>query len=186
MYEEKAEKRKKEIKEWVMSIAIMLVVVFVVRTFMFGTVLVKGSSMWPALAHNDFVFINKIEYFIGNPNVGDIVVCEYDKGVEEEKIVKRIIGIPGDVIDLKENENYEYIVLVNSIEIDEFYLAEAMTQPGNIDYPFTVPEGCYFVMGDNRNSSNDSRSRVIGAISKDKIYGKVFLRVYPFDSIDVF
>ena len=186
MYEEKKEKRKKEIKEWAASIAIMLILVFIVKTFIFGTVLVKGNSMWPTLGHNDFVFISKIEYVIGNPEAGDIIVCEYDKGVEKENIVKRVIGMPGDVIDLKMNENYEYVVLVNSVEIDEPYLAEAVIQPGDVVYPYTVPEGSYFVMGDNRNSSNDSRNRTIGAVGKDMIFGKVVLRVYPVDSISVF
>lgn len=186
MYESKETKRKKEIKEWIVSLLIVIVAVVIVRNFLFGTIVVKGVSMEPTFEHNDFVVINKLNYKIGEPERGEVVVCSYDKGTHEENIIKRVIGVPGDVIDIDMGQNYEYIVLVNGEAIDEPYLGENMEQKGDIDYPYTVPEGCYFVMGDNRNNSTDSRSKSIGAIEKNKIEGKVFVRLYPFNKFGTF
>lgn len=181
----KARKRK-ELMEWIISLVIVLVVAFAVRNFVFGVVIVKGSSMEPTFEHNDVTVINKFSYLLGNPKQGDIVVCSYDKGTAEENIIKRVIGIPGDVIDIETGEDYEYIVLVNGQAIAEPYLKENMEQSGDIEYPYTVPEGSYFVMGDNRNNSNDSRSKLIGAIPKSNIAGKVAIRVMPFERAEIF
>jgi len=186
MYESKNAKRKKEALEWIKSLVIVVVVVFLLRMFVFGTVLVKGISMEPTLSHGNFVFINKLVYNIGSPKTGDIIVCSYEKGAGEENLVKRIIGVPGDVIDFQMNEHYEYVVYINDLPLDEPYIKESIDQIGDMDYPYTIPEGYYFVMGDNRNSSNDSRSKLIGPIAKDKIDGKVQIRIYPFNEISVF
>lgn len=186
MSEIRKTKKRKEIVDWIISLVVVIFVALIVRSFVVGTTIVKGISMQPTFEHNDYVILNKIAYKFSEPKRGDIVVCSYDKGTQEENIIKRVIGTPGDVIDVKIGDEYQYIVLVNGEAIDESYLPENMEQKGDIEYPYTVPEGCYFVMGDNRNSSNDSRSKAIGAIPKENIGGKVIMRLMPFHRFSTF
>ncbi|MBR5815821.1 MAG: signal peptidase I, partial [Anaerotignum sp.] len=119
---------------------------------------------------------------IGSPDYGDVVICKLDEGSGYENIIKRVIGLPGDEIDIVENEDDEdvYDLYVNGEYIEEDFLGEPMMTDGNIEYPFEVPENSYFVMGDNRNESLDSRRESVGAIHKDDLMGKVVLRLYPF------
>ena len=172
-------KEKKSTPLW-MQIVMMVVLVVVLRNVM-GTVLVKGSSMEPNFNHGDLVFINKLSTSIGSPDYGDVVICKLDEGSGYENIIKRVIGLPGDEIDIVENpDEYVYDLYVNGEYIEEDFLGEPMMTCGNIEYPFEVPENSYFVMGDNRNESLDSRRESVGAIHKDDLMGKVVLRLYPF------
>ena len=184
--EEKIEiagKKKKEKKamSFVMQLILLVVLVVVLRNVM-GTVLVKGSSMEPNFNHGDLVFINKLSTSIGSPERGDVVICKLDEDSAHENIIKRVIGLPGDEIDIVENEEDDdvYDLYVNGEYIQEDFLGEPMMTSGNIEYPFEVPEDSYFVMGDNRNESLDSRRESVGAIHKDDLMGKVVLRLYPF------
>ena len=181
--EVKTDRKKKEKKSmpfW-MQLALLAVMVVLLRNVM-GTVLVKGASMEPNFNHGDFVFINKLSTSIGAPDYGDVVICKLDEGAGYENIIKRVIGLPGDEIDIVENEDDEdvYDLYVNGEYIEEDFLGEPMMTDGNIEYPFEVPENSYFVMGDNRNESLDSRKESVGAIHKDDLMGKVVLRLYPF------
>ena len=161
--EQKPTRRKKEKKGMPMLLQlVLLVVVIVVLRNVMGTVLVKGSSMEPNFYHGDFVFINKLSTSFGTLKKGDIVICRLND--EKKNIIKRVIGLPGDVIDLRDNGDEE-------------------DTKGNIEYPYTVPENSYFVMGDNRNASSDSRRKSVGAIPKENLMGKVVFRLYPFSSI---
>ena len=101
----------------------------------------------------------------------------------QENIIKRVIGLPGDEIDLRDNGSGIYHLYINGVLVEEPYIAEPMQDKGDITYPFIVPKGCYFVMGDNRNASTDSRRQSIGAIEKEDIMGRVVLRLYPFSDI---
>ena len=101
----------------------------------------------------------------------------------QENIIKRVIGLPGDEIDLRNNGSGIYHLYINGTLVEEPYIAEPMQDKGDITYPFVVPEDCYFVMGDNRNASTDSRRQSIGAIEKEDIMGRVVLRLYPFSDI---
>ena len=181
--EVKTDRKKKEKKSmpfW-MQLVLLVVMVVILRNVM-GTVLVKGSSMEPNFNHGDFVFINKLSTSIGAPDYGDVVICKLDEGSGYENIIKRVIGLPGDEIDIVENDDDEdvYDLYVNGEYIEEDFLGEPMMTDGNIEYPFEVPENSYFVMGDNRNESLDSRRESVGAIHKDDLMGKVVLRLYPF------
>lgn len=182
--EETTGKKKKEKKSMslVMQLVLLVVLVVVLRNVM-GTVLVKGSSMEPNFNHGDLVFINKLSTSIGSPDYGDVVICKLDEGAGYENIIKRVIGLPGDEIEIVEDEyseDGEYLLYVNGEYIEEPFLGEPMMTEGNIEYPFEVPENSYFVMGDNRNESLDSRRESVGAIHKDNLMGKVVLRLYPF------
>ena len=177
---DRTKKEKKSMPFW-MQLVLLVVMVVILRNVM-GTVLVKGSSMEPNFNHGDFVFINKLSTSVGSPDYGDVVICKLDEGSGYENIIKRVIGLPGDEIDIVENEDDEdvYDLYVNGEYIEEDFLGEPMMTDGNIEYPFEVPENSYFVMGDNRNESLDSRRESVGAIHKDDLMGKVVLRLYPF------
>ena len=174
---DRMKKEKKSMPFW-MQLVLLVVMVVILRNVM-GTVLVKGASMEPNFNHGDFVFINKLSTSIGAPDYGDVVICKLDEGSGYENIIKRVIGLPGDEIDIVENEDV-YDLYVNGEYIEEDFLGEPMMTDGNIEYPFEVPENSYFVMGDNRNESLDSRRESVGAIHKDDLMGKVVLRLYPF------
>ncbi|NLK37109.1 MAG: signal peptidase I [Epulopiscium sp.] len=178
------EKSKKGI-QYVSKIIFIIAFVLVFRTFIFGTIGVKGSSMEPTLYHGDVVAINKLGYLVDAPEFGDIVICNIDSGNGQERIIKRVIGLPGDEVELREiKEQYEleYELYINGEKIEEPYLKEIMQQPGDQSYPLVVPEGAYFVMGDNRNASTDSRTKAVGVIPKKDVEGKAFLRIYPLNS----
>lgn len=180
---EQKETGKKEKKgiPFLLQLVLLVVMVVILRNVM-GTVLVKGSSMEPNFNHGDLVFINKLSTSIGSPDYGDIVICEMKDDFAYENIIKRIIGLPGDEIEIVENEENEevYDLYVNGELVEEPFLGEPMMSNGDIEYPFEVPENCYFVMGDNRNASTDSRRESVGAIPKEDLMGKVVLRLYPF------
>ena len=181
--EQTAGRKKKEKKSMPIALQlVLLVVMIVVLRNVMGTVLVKGSSMEPNFNHGDLVFINKLSTSVGSPDYGDVVICKLDEGTGYENIIKRVIGLPGDEIDIVENEDDEdvYDLYVNGEYIEEDFLGEPMMTDGNIEYPFEVPANSYFVMGDNRNESLDSRRESVGAIHKDDLMGKVVLRLYPF------
>lgn len=174
-------KKEKKGMPFLLQLVLLVVMVVILRNVM-GTVLVKGSSMEPNFNHGDLVFINKLSTSIGSPEYGDIVICEMKDDFAYENIIKRIIGLPGDEIEIVENEENEeiYDLYVNGELVEEPFLGEPMMSNGDIEYPFEVPENCYFVMGDNRNASTDSRRESVGAIPKEDLMGKVVLRLYPF------
>ena len=172
---------KKKSMPLVLQLVLLIILVVIVRNSI-GTVLVKGSSMEPNFHHGDLVFINKLSTSIGMPDYGDVVICKLDEGSGYENIIKRVIGLPGDVLVILENEEGTCDLYRNGLKVEEPFLREEMTSKGNIHYPFLVPENSYFVMGDNRNESLDSRRESVGAIAKKDLKGKVVLRLYPFDT----
>lgn len=183
--EQKKEKKTANAPFWVQCL-ILLAMIFVVRTFVMGTIYVKGSSMEPNFHHGDLLFINKLSTSIGSPEKDDIVICKIDTEDMKENIIKRVIGVPGDEINLVWNEDsfdVQYALYINGTLIEEPYLPEPIMAPGDIDYPLVVPENHYFVMGDNRNASTDSRRESIGTIEKKDLMGKVIFRLFPFDSM---
>ena len=177
-------KKEKKGMSFLLQLALLVVMVVVLRNVM-GTIYVKGSSMEPNFYHGDLLFINKLSTSIGSPDYGDVVICKLEEDSAHENIIKRVIGLPGDEIDIVWNgdsENVEYYLYLNGELVEEDFLGEPMMNQGNIEYPFEVPEDSYFVMGDNRNASSDSRRESIGAIHKDDLMGKVIFRLYPFSA----
>lgn len=179
--EKKKEKKTKKGMSVLMQLVLLVVLVIVLRNVM-GTVLVKGSSMEPNFNHGDLVFINKLSPSVASLDYGDVVICEMEDDFAYENIIKRIVGLPGDEIEIVENEDDEeiYDLYVNGELVEEPFLGEPMMTAGNIEYPYEVPEDSYFVMGDNRNASTDSRKKSVGAIPKENLMGKVVFRLYPF------
>lgn len=170
MQEEKS--NKTEIKEWVQSALIAIILAFIIKMFLFDFVLVQGSSMFPTLEEGDRLIVNKIGYTIGEPAYGDIVILSYSDNIE---YVKRVIAMSGDTIEIK-----DMVVYLNGESLDENYIN---FKPYDDFKAVTVPEGSYFVMGDNRANSSDSRFSALGFVDEKDIDGKVVFRLWPFDAI---
>lgn len=162
---------KQELIEWIVTIAAALVIAFVIRTFLFEPVRVEGGSMSNTLLNGEIMFVTKPEYLSGDPERFDVVICHYpDRG--NTNFVKRVVGLPGDTVEIKDGYLY-----VNGEKYDEDYLTY---RPNYTMSAYTVPEGEYFVLGDNRSNSNDSH--LIGPISRDMIIGHVRHVIWPLNS----
>ncbi|MBQ4347242.1 MAG: signal peptidase I, partial [Firmicutes bacterium] len=173
----KTEKMNK--KEWIIFAIIVVAAVIFVRNAPFGTIRTKGVSMEPTLYHDDLCFINKVAY-AGSlaPERGDIVVVNSRRG--SELLIKRVIGVPGDTVDIVFT-GLEYELYINDELLEEPYLPdEPLYQAGDAQYPCVVPENYYFLMGDTRNMSTDSRFNAIGMINEADFDGKIVSILYPF------
>ncbi|MDD3839633.1 MAG: signal peptidase I [Clostridia bacterium] len=169
-------KRNNEIIEWIQAIVIAIVLAFVIKTFLFDTLRVDGSSMEPTLHDNDRLIISKISYIVDQPKRGDIAVFKYP-GNPKEYYIKRVIAIGNDKIKI-ENGN----VYVNGELKIEPYIKEK-TIVGFKES--VIPEGTIFVLGDNRNDSTDSRRPSVGYVPLDNMVGKAVFRIWPFDKINL-
>lgn len=179
-----ASKTKSEIKEWIKTIIIAVVLSFVLIQFIVPTI-VKERSMEPSFYSDDYLIISKKHYKFTDVKRGDVVVFESTIPVDPENpkagnklLIKRVIGLPNDQIDVRDG-----IVYINGEEADEDYIKDGYT-PGDV-YNRVLGKDEYFCMGDNRVVSVDSRSESVGNVKKDKIVGKVVLRLYPFDKMGV-
>ncbi len=159
-----------EIKDWVLSIAVAVVLAFLIRTFIVELYLVEGPSMRPTLQSAERLVVNKFIYRFRPPERGEILVFRYPRDPSRD-FIKRVIAIPGDTIEIKEGR-----VFVNSVLLNEDYILSRTRG----SYPLaTVPEGTIFVMGDNRNNSEDSRFADVGFVPYDLIKGKAILVFWP-------
>jgi signal peptidase I len=163
--------RKNETWEWLKAIAIAVVIAFCIRTFIFSPIVVDGPSMESTLFDGEKVIINKAVYMVGAPKYGDIIVFEAPS--DRRNWIKRIIGLPGDTVEMRGN-----ILYINGEAVEELYIDEVITSH---DFQAEVPEGYYFVMGDNRNRSRDSRH--IGPISDESIKGRAEVVFLPLQQV---
>lgn len=179
---------KGELFSWAKSIAFALAIAFVCRTVLFTPSIVQGESMMPTLEDEERVIVNKIGYNVAGLDRFDIIVFEGNEGYN---LVKRVIGLPGDTIEYKDD-----VLYVNGKAVEEPYLEEYRKQiaPSKLTLDFTleqmtgqkrVPDGTVFVLGDNRTNSKDSRE--FGFVSKEQIIGKgevVFWPLQDFRALD--
>lgn len=173
-------KKKNELWEWTKALLIAVILAGVIRYFLFAPIVVDGLSMMPTLHDQNRMIVNKLSYEIGTPKRFDIIVFHAPEGKD---YIKRVIGLPGDKIEYKND-----ILYVNGKAYQEPYLAEYKKQvvDGPLTDPFTlkekigrdtVPKGELFVMGDNRRFSKDSRH--IGTIPLSKVIGKTNMVYWP-------
>ena len=162
--------------DWIVVIAVALLVAFVVRTFVIAHFVVEGESMFSTLDTNDRVFVNKLSYRLHDPNRGDVVVLHQITGASERDLIKRVIGLPGETVEMR-----NCTVLIDGRVLNEPYLDPEVVTPTDCggDYLLdgVVPENHVFVMGDNRGGSQDSR--VIGTINDDDLIGRAFVVFWP-------
>ena len=186
MHKEQSGEKKKaegrfssELFGWGESLMTVLIFFVVVFTFFVRLIGVDGSSMYPTLQDRNIMLVSNLFY---TPEKGDIVVLNKQGFWNDQPIVKRVIATGGDTIDIDEVTGD---VLVNGEVLDELYIAEkinTLEKMGDLTYPQTVPEGCLFVMGDNRNGSTDSRCSDLGMVDERYVLGHVLSVVFPFSS----
>ena len=161
--------------DWALVVVIALVVALGVRTFLLAHFVVEGSSMYSTLETGDRVFVNKVSYRLHDPNRGDVVVLHEIRGTTERDLIKRVIAVGGEEVEMRSCE-----VRIGGQLLLEPYLDPTVVTPGNCggDFgPILVPEGTVFVMGDNRSGSQDSRT--LGPVLLDDIVGRAFVVFWP-------
>lgn len=159
--------------EWLDSLIYAVILILLIFTFIFRVVGVSGNSMNPTLSNGDWLTVSAVP---GEIESGDIVVVTQPNSLNEP-LIKRVIAKGGDTINI---DFIEGTVTVNGVVLYEPYIAEQTERMGDFVYPLTVPEGCLFVMGDNRNDSLDSRFRTVGFIDERYVLGVAQIRLFPF------
>lgn len=170
----------KEIFSTILYILIVLAVTYLVITFVGQRTQVKGSSMEPTLSDNDNLIVDKISYRFKDPQRFDIIVFPF-LYEEDTYYIKRIIGMPGETVYIDE----EGTIYIDGEVLTENYGREIMLSAGRAGEPITLGEDEYFVLGDNRNNSSDSRDPSVGNIHRDKIIGKTWLRIWPLSEFGI-
>lgn len=164
---------KKEILSWIACFAIAIAAALFIVTFIGQRVEVDGHSMESTLQDKDNLICDKISYRFSDPERFDIVII-YPDDTKSKRWIKRIIGLPGEEVRIDTEGN----IYINGEILEEDYGKEVIADPGMAIEPIQLGEDEYWVMGDNRNHSSDSR--VIGPVSRDHILGKAFIRIWPF------
>ena len=163
-----------EVKDWIISIVVAVVLAFLIRQFVVELYIVDGPSMRPTLQSQQRLVVNKFIYRFREPEKGEILVFQYPRDPSRD-FIKRVIAIPGDTVEIKDGR-----VLVNDQVLSEDYILEKTRG----DYPkSTVPQGTVFVMGDNRNNSEDSRFADVGFVPDALIKGKAVLVFWPVNEL---
>lgn len=162
--------------EWFYNLEISIIICFVIcfiTVFLVNIVKVSGSSMEPTFHNKDLLLVSKNLYNVKNEDVIIINKQNFD-----ESIIKRVIASEGQIVDIDFNSGD---VFVDNKLIEEKYIKDKTHRVGNIDenqYPLRVPKDCYFVMGDNRNNSVDSRFKEVGMVKKEEIFGEVIFKIW--------
>lgn len=158
---------------------VIVLLTWVIVTFVGQRTKVDGHSMEPTLSDGDNLIVDKLSYRFRDPERYDIIVFPYQHA-ENTYYIKRIIGLPGETVQVI--DGYMYI---NGKKLDEHYGAEVMEDPGIAAEPIKLGDDEYFVLGDNRNHSSDSRVASVGVLTRDMLIGRAWVRIYPFNKIGV-
>ena len=161
----------KVLRSTIFTLITVAAVAVLVATLWLPVLQIYGSSMTPTLQDGEIIFSMKTSEF----EQGDIIAFYYNNKI----LIKRVIGLPGDWVTL----DCDGAVFVNNIPLDEPYVTEKAFGETNIELPYQVPEGKYFVMGDHRSSSVDSRNTSVGCVGQEQIVGKILFRIWPLDVI---
>lgn len=158
---------------WVLCIVIAVAAAFLIRTFVFEPIQVDGDSMQPTLHSHQSLAVEKVSRYFSLPERQQVVIVHYPNDTDDKAYVKRVIGLPGETIEIKDSTVY-----INGTPLEENYISQT---PYRDMEAVTVPEGCVFVMGDNRANSKDSRA--VGCIAHSEIVGNAMFIIWPFDEI---
>ena len=164
---------RRVLKSTVYALVIVAAVAALIATLVLPVLQISGTSMEPTLSNGEIVVLVKTS----NLKRGELCGFSYSNKI----LIKRVIGTPGDVLAIDAEGN----VWVNGEMLDEPYVSEKSLGEFDIEFPYTVPENEYFLMGDHRETSIDSRNTVIGCVAKDQILGKLIFKVWPFSEISV-
>jgi signal peptidase I, bacterial type len=157
-------------------ITVALILSLLITKYVAHHTSVEGSSMEPTLYNGDQLIVEKFSYYFHDPERYDVIVFPFSENVS---YIKRIIGVPGDIIQIKNG-----VIYLNGEEMDEHYgKEELIREPGLAEEEIVLNEDEYFVLGDNRNASVDSRKEEVGIIKRSQIQGKAWVRFYPFDQM---
>ena len=163
--------------DWLVSIIIAVALAFCIRTFLVEPYMVEGSSMYPTLVNHERLVVDKLSYFVTDPKKGEIVVFRFPKD-QTRDFIKRVIAVGGDTVEMQQGK-----VFVNGKQLNETYIYHNDPKGKNIsDYrKVVVPKDTIFVLGDNRNNSEDSRFADVGFVPLDLVKGKASLAFWPVD-----
>jgi len=167
-----------EVFIWVAQIAAVIFLAYIIVYYCVEKTNVIGSSMESTLAANDPIIINKFAYRISDPKRFDVIVFKQSGKEHSFYNIKRIIGLPGETVLIKDGNIY-----INGEMIEEYSIVEPMINYGLAGEEISLEDNEYFVLGDNRNNSEDSRFASIGNITRDEIIGKAAIRLSPFNFI---
>ncbi len=178
--ENKKKNVKKEIISWILTLGSAVIIALLIRTFLFEPIYVDGQSMCDTLQDREVMLVTKPEYIFGQPQRGDVVICKYPG--RTENFVKRLMAVPGDTIEVRSN-----VVYINGVALDEPYLTPSRNDDGFSMDPMTLTDDQYFVMGDNRDNSHDSRNYYgygkPATLTRSQIIGHVRCVIFPFSNI---
>ena len=169
--EKKKKSLKREIAEWVVTLGCAVILALLIRAFVFEPFVVKGDSMNDTLHNAEVMFATKFDYLLGDPERFDVVICHYPN--RKENFVKRVVGVPGDTVAVRDGYLY-----VNGQRYEEEYIVH---RPNYAMPDYTVGPDEYFVLGDNRSNSNDSH--YVGPLARGQIVAHVRCVLFPFGSI---
>lgn len=165
--------------DWLVSIIVAVALAFCIRTFLFEPYMVEGSSMYPTLTNHERLIVDKLSFFIGKPEKGEIVVFRFPKD-QTRDFIKRVIATGGDSVEMKDGK-----VFVNGQQLNETYIWHKDPKGENISNvrKCIVPQGTIFVLGDNRNNSEDSRFADVGMVPLNLVKGRAIAAFWPLDKI---
>lgn len=169
----------KELAGWLLYIVLIIAFTWFVVPFVGQRTEVSGSSMETTLSDKDQLIVDKMTYRFRDPKRYDIVVFPYQYQ-DNTYYIKRIIGLPGETVQILSG-----MVYIDGMRLDEHYGNEIMENPGIAEEPLTLGEDEYFVLGDNRNNSSDSRASDVGLIHRKDLIGRAWIRVWPLSQIGV-
>lgn len=164
----------KKILEWIFEIAVVLFLAFVLVYFFGEKVVNVGESMSPTLENGDTVLVNKLNYSITGPSRGDVVVFKPHGNENTHYYIKRVVGLPGETVEIKDGKIY-----IDGEVLEEELETEPVQEAGVASSPVKLGEDEYFVLGDNRNNSEDSRSADVGDVLKKHMLGKAWFVLSP-------
>ncbi len=169
----------KELWDWVRSILIAVMLALLIRSFVIEILVVDGDSMLPTLQHGERVIVNRFVYYFNEPEPEEIAVFKY---TSSRDFIKRVIGVPGDKIKIENNNIYRNGEIVSE---EYFDLVDSENNKVESYGPVEVPQDKYFVLGDNLDSSKDSRSESVGFVSEERFKGRAFMVFWPFSNLRI-